>query len=111
MHFWKSYICSNTSDVQATNCGFAQFNRISEHLFGHWIEIRRVACSGLWDLIVSVHGSVSQISDITGRAVDVKRNQKSQGKIIVMENVILFPQTSSPRVKKFCCMCSKTMKQ
>ena len=25
--------------------------------------------------------------------------------------LILFPQTSSPRVKKLCCMCSKTMKQ
>ena len=33
-----------------------------------------------WDLIVSVFGSVSQISDRTGRPVnvDVKRNQKSQ---------------------------------
>ena len=32
----------------------------------------------LWDLIVSVFGSVSQISDRTGRPVDVdvKRNQK-----------------------------------
>ena len=41
----------------------------------------------LWDLIVSVFGSVSQISDRTGRPVnDVKRHQKSQGKINVMEN-------------------------
>ena len=39
----------------------------------------------LWDLLVSVFGSVSQISDRTGRPVDVKRNQKSQGKINVME--------------------------
>ena len=37
----------------------------------------------LWDLIVSVFGSVSHISDGTGRHVDVKRNQKSQGKINV----------------------------
>ena len=43
----------------------------------------------LWDLIVSVFGSVSQISDRTGRLVnvDVKRNQKSQGKINVMESI------------------------
>ena len=39
----------------------------------------------LWDLIVSVFGSVSQISDRTGRPVDVRRNKKSQGKINVME--------------------------
>ena len=31
----------------------------------------------LWDLVVSVLGSVSQISDRTGRPVGVKRNQKS----------------------------------
>ena len=41
----------------------------------------------LWGLIVSVFGSVSQISDRTGRLVDLKRNQKSQGKINVMENI------------------------
>ena len=38
----------------------------------------------LWDLIVSVFGSVSQISDRTGR-------QKSQGKINVMENIDSVP--------------------
>ena len=43
----------------------------------------------LWDLIVSVFGSMSQISDRTGRLVDndVGRNQKSQGKINVMEKI------------------------
>ena len=48
----------------------------------------------LWnygDLIVSVLGSVSQISDRTGRPVDVQRNQKSQGKINVMENIDSVP--------------------
>ena len=45
----------------------------------------------LWDLIVSVFGSVSQISDRTGRPVDVKRCQKSQGKINVMENIDSVP--------------------
>ena len=45
----------------------------------------------LWDLIVSVFGSVSQNSDRTGRPVDVKRNSKSQGKISVMENIDSVP--------------------
>ena len=47
----------------------------------------------LWDLIVSVLGSVSQISDGTGRPVnvDVKRYQKSQGKINMMENIDSVP--------------------
>ena len=41
----------------------------------------------LWDLIVSVLGNVSRVSDGSGRPVDVKRNQKSQGKINVMDNI------------------------
>ena len=46
----------------------------------------------LWDLIVSVFGSVSQISDRSGRPVnDVKKHQKSQGKINVMENIDSVP--------------------
>ena len=47
---------------------------------------------GLWDLIVSVLGSVSLISDRTGRPVNgVKKHQKSQGKINVMENIDSIP--------------------
>ena len=66
----------------------------------------------LWDLIVSVFGSVSQISDRTGQPVnDVKKHHKSHGKINVMKILIPFPQISNPRVKKLYCMCSKTMKQ
>ena len=43
-------------------------------------------------VIVSVVGSVSQISERTGRLVNnVKRNQKSQGKINVMENIDSVP--------------------
>ena len=46
----------------------------------------------LWDQIVSVFGSVSQISDGTGQLVnDVKKHQKSQGKINVMENIDSVP--------------------
>ena len=91
MHFGKSYICSNELDVQETNCRFAQFNRTRNHLFGRRIEVRWFACSELWDLIVSVFGSVSQISDRTGRPVDVQRNPKSQRKINVMEKIDSVP--------------------
>ena len=45
--FGKSYICSNKLDVQETNCRFAQFNRIWNYLFGHWIDIGWFACSGI----------------------------------------------------------------
>ena len=46
----------------------------------------------LWDLIVSVFGRVSQISDRTGRPVnDVKKHQKSQGKTNVLNSIDSFP--------------------
>ena len=45
----------------------------------------------LWDLIVSVFGSVSQTSDRTGRPVDTERSQKSQGKINVLKNIDCVP--------------------
>ena len=46
----------------------------------------------LWDLIVSVFGSVSVISDRTGRPVnDVKRNHKSQGMTNVLNHIDCVP--------------------
>ena len=46
----------------------------------------------LWDLIVSVLGSVSQISDRTGQRVnDVHKHHKSQKKINVTENIDSVP--------------------
>ena len=43
------------------------------------------------DLIVSVLGSVIQTSDRTERPVDIERNQKSQGKINVLNNIDSVP--------------------
>ena len=46
----------------------------------------------LWDLIVSVLGNVSRVSDRTGQPViDVKKHQQSSGKINVMKNVDTVP--------------------
>ena len=74
MRFCESYICSNLLDVQESFCCFAQFNRMPA------LE--------LWDLIVSVFGSVIQTFDRTGRPVDIeKKKQKSHGKIDVLENI------------------------
>ena len=45
----------------------------------------------LWDLIVSVFGSMTQTTERTVRPVDVKRNRKSQGKINVLNNIDYVP--------------------
>ena len=53
----------------------------------------------LWDLIVSVFGSVTQTTERTVRLVDTERSQKSQGKINVLENIDSVPsnvQSSRP---------------
>ena len=84
MHPWKSYICSNMLDVQETNCCFAQFNRIR--------NLDGLLALELWDLIVSVFGSVSDASDTSGQLDnDVKKHHKSQRRIDVMENIDSVP--------------------
>ena len=45
----------------------------------------------LWDLIVSVLGSVTQTSDRKGRLVETARSQKSRGKINVLKNIDCVP--------------------
>ena len=45
----------------------------------------------LWDLIVSVFGSMTQTTERTGRPVVTERSQKSQGKINVLNNIDCVP--------------------
>ena len=45
----------------------------------------------LWDLIVSVFGSMTQTTERTGRPVVTERGQKSQGKINVLNNIDYVP--------------------
>ena len=64
----------------------------------------------LWDLIVSVLGNISRVSDRLGQLDnDVHKGHKSQKKIDVMEDIDSVP--SNLRVKKLYCMCLRTMKQ
>ena len=115
MHFWKSYICSNKLDVQETNCVSHSSTESEIISLDTGLRLDGLPALELWDLIVSVFGSVSQISDRTGRPVDIKRNQKSQGKINVMENIDSVPSNvQSSRQEALLYVfeeCSKTMKQ
>ena len=62
----------------------------------------------LWDLIVSVFGNISHISDRTWQPVNGRN--KSNNKIDVIQALILFLQMSNPQVVKLYCMCLRTMK-
>ena len=62
----------------------------------------------LWDLIVSVFGNISHISDRTGQPVNGK--EKSHNKSMLFKTLISFLQMSNPQIVKLYCMCLKTMK-
>ena len=62
----------------------------------------------LWDLIVSVFGNISHISDRTGKLVNGKTNLRT--KSMWYKTLILFLQMSNPRAKQLYCMCLRTMK-
>ena len=88
VHVRKSNICSNKLDVQETNCCFSHFNKIWNYLFGHQTDIRWIAFSELWDLIVSVLGNVSLVSDGSRKPEsDVYKHQKFSKNIDVMKNM------------------------
>ena len=65
----------------------------------------------LWDLIVSVLGNISRVSDRSGKPEsDDHKHHKSHNKIDVTRDMMLFLQMSNPRFKKLCCVCLRTMK-
>ena len=67
VHFRKSNICANKSDVQETNLSFTQF-------YGSWSNLSldaalRTAALDLWDLMIEVfHSSPNQ----TNKTKDVR---------------------------------------
>ena len=95
MHFRKSYICSNQLDVQETNCRFAVSHSSTESeiiSLDTGLRLDGLPALELWDLIVSVFGSVSQISDRSGQPDnDVHKHHKSQKKIDVMKDIDSVP--------------------
>ena len=62
----------------------------------------------LWDLIVSVFGNISHISDRTGQPVNGKKNLTIKSMLCM--TLIWFPQMFNPQVVKLYCMCLRTMK-
>ena len=62
----------------------------------------------LWDLIVSVFGNISHISDRTGKPVNGKINLTI--KSMLCKTLIWFPQMFNPQVVKLYCMCLRTMR-
>ena len=88
MHFRKSYICSIKLDVKETNCVSHSSTESEIISLDTGLRLDGLPALELWDLIVSVFGSVSQISDRSGQPDnDVHKHHKSQKRINVMENI------------------------
>ena len=82
----KSWMCKKQTAVSHSS---TESEIIS---FDNGLRLDGLPALELWDLIVSVFGSVSLISDRTRRPVnDVKKHQKSQRKINVMQNIESVP--------------------
>ena len=65
----------------------------------------------LWDLIVSVSGTWLRLQREWERPVITERSQNLKGRSTCWITLIVFLQTSSLRIKKFCCICLMTAKQ
>ena len=61
----------------------------------------------LWDLIVSVFGNISHISDRTGKPVNGKN--KSHNKIDAMQDIDSVPSNVQSASQEAYCMCLRTM--
>ena len=96
-----SWMCKNQTSVSHSS---TEFEIIS---LDTGLRLDGLFALELWDLIVSVFGNISHISDRTGQFVN--------GKNIIIKSMfcrtlMLFLQMSNPRAKKLYCMCSRTMK-
>ena len=89
MRFWKSYICSNKLDVQETNISFSHSSTESEIIsLDTGLRLDGLPALELWDLIVSVLGNVSRVSDRSGKPEsDDHKHLKSHNEIDVMKDI------------------------
>ena len=104
--FWKSYICSHKLDVQETNCCPHSSTESEIISLDTGLRLDGVPALELCDLIVSVLGNVSRVSDRSGQPDnDVHKQHKSQKKMNVMENIDSVPSNvQSLRQEAFLCV-------
>ena len=80
VRFWKSYIFSNKLDVQETKLQVSDSSTESEIIsLDTGLRLDGLPALELWDLIVSVLGNVSRVSERSGQPDnDVHKRHKSQ---------------------------------
>ena len=92
MRFWKSYVCSNKLDVQETNCCSHSSTESEIISLDTGLRLDGLPALDLWDVIVSVLGNVSRVSDGSGKPENSEnKHQKSHKKIYVMKDIDSVP--------------------
>ena len=89
MRFWKSYICSKQVGCVRNRLPFltAQQN-LKLSLWTRELRLDGLLALELWDLIVSVLGNISRISDRTEKPVNGEdKHHKSYNKIDAMQDI------------------------
>ena len=93
VRFWKSDICSDKWDVQETKRLVSHSSTESEIIsLDTGLRLDGLPALELWDLIVSVFGNISHISDRTGKLVNGEdKHHKSHYKIDAMRDIDSVP--------------------
>ena len=94
MRFWKSYIYSNKLDVQEKTAVSHSSTESEIISLDTGSRLDGLPALELWDLIVSVLGNVSRVSDRSGQPEsDDHKHHKSQNKIDVMQDIDSVPSS------------------
>ena len=93
MHFWKSYICSKKLDVPRNKLQFHTVHQNPEIIsLDAGLRLDGLPALELWDLIVSVLGNISRVSDGSGKPEsDVHKRHKPHKKIDVIKDIDAVP--------------------
>ena len=90
--FGKSCICSNKLWMCKKQTSVSHSSTESEIIsLDGGLRLDGLPALKLWDLVVSVFGSVTQTTERTVRPVTIDRSQRSQGKINALNNIDCVP--------------------
>ena len=103
--FGSPYICSNKLDVHETSVSHSSTE--SEIIsLDTGLRLDGLPALELWDLIVSVLGNSSRISDRTGKPVNGEdKHHKSHNKIDLMQDIDSVPSNVQFRVPRSFIVC------
>ena len=93
VHFWKSYICSNKLGCARNKLLVSHSSTESEIIsLDTGLRLDGLPAQELWDLIISVLGNISRVSDRSGKPEsDEHKHHKSHNKIDVIRDIDAVP--------------------